>query len=172
MMKQLFLIVALLCALLVAGCATLTPEEKAAREAEAKEYVKKALATQKYKINITSMNPMRGNERTVSGPWLKVDSTTVECMLPYVGLDDIPHIKTPGEVRMGSRFEFKSAMREYVLTIDPKDERVVIRFKADDHGFECKFLIVIDEVGSARIHVEPEGRDFIDYEGRVVIQKK
>lgn len=162
----------LMAVLLVAACATLTPEEKAAREAAAKENVKTAVASQKYKINVTSMRPMRGMERTVSGPWLKVDSTTVECVLPYAGLDDIPHPKSPGEVRMGSRMEFKSEMRDYVLSIQPTDERAIISFKADDHGFECKFTVIIENTGSAKIHVEPKNRDFIDYEGSVVIQKK
>ena len=163
--NYLLLTIALVC--MMAACATLTPEEKAAREAATKESVKTAVASQKYKIYVTSIKPMRGNERTISGPWLKVDSTIVDCMLPYAGLDDIPHPKTRGEVRAGSKMEFKSEMRDYVLSIQPKDERAIISFKANDHGFECKFTIIIENTGSAKIHVEPENRDFIDYEGRV-----
>ena len=161
------IMIMLMAVLLMAACATLTPEEKAAREAVAKEKVKTAVASQKYKINITSMRPMRGVERSIAGPWLKVDSTTVECMMPYAGLDDTPHLKTPGEARLGSRIEFKSEVREYVLSIQPRDERAVISFMTDDHGIKCKFTIIIENTGSAKIHYEPEGRDFIDYEGRV-----
>jgi hypothetical protein len=163
--KHFFMIIALM--FMVAACATLTPEEKAAREAATKEKVKTAVASQKYKIYVSSMKPMRGNERTISGFWLKVDSTTMDCMLPYAGLDDIPHPKTRGEVRAGSKMEFKSEMRDYVLSIQPKDERAIISFKASDHGFECKFTVIIENSGSAKIHVEPETRDFIDYEGRI-----
>ena len=157
----------LMAVLLMAACATLTPEEKAAREAATKESVKTAVASQKYKIYVTSMKPMRGNERTISGFWLKVDSTMVDCMLPYAGLDDIPHPKTRGEVRAGSKMEFKSEIKDYVLSIQPKDQRAIVSFKASDHGFECKFTVIIENTGGAKIHVEPEKRDFIDYEGDV-----
>jgi len=164
-------VIMLMAVLLVAACATLTPEEKAAREAAVKEYVKSAVVKQKYKINISAMRPMRGMERSVSGPWLKVDSTTVECWLPYAGLDDVPHMKTRSEVRMDSKIEIKSEVKDYVTGIDPMEERAVIRFNAEDHGFKCKFTITIENTGKARIQYEPEGRDYIDYEGSVVIIK-
>ena len=165
-------IIMLMAALLVAACATLTPEEKAAREAAIKESVKTAVASQKYKINVNSVKPMRGIDRTVSGPFLKVDSNTVECFLPYAGLDDIPHLKTPGEFRLSSKIEIKSEMRDYLLAIDPIEEHAVITFKASDHGFDCKFHIIIENTGNAKIHVEPEKRDYIDDEGYVVLKKK
>ena len=144
-------IIMLMAALLVAACATLTPEEKAAREAAIKESVKTAVASQKYKINVNSVKPMRGIDRTVSGPFLKVDSNTVECFLPYAGLDDIPHLKTPGEFRLSSKIEIKSEMRDYLLAIDPIEEHAVITFKASDHGFDCKFHIIIENTGNAKI---------------------
>ena len=50
-------IIMLMAALLVAACATLTPEEKAARDAVVKEGVKTAVASQKFKINVTSLTP-------------------------------------------------------------------------------------------------------------------
>ena len=50
-------IIMLMAALLVAACATLTPEEKAARDAAVKEGVKTAVASQKFKINVTSLTP-------------------------------------------------------------------------------------------------------------------
>ena len=162
-------IILLMAVLLVAACATLTPEEKAAREAATKEYVKTAVVTKNYKINITSMRPMRGVERTISGHWLKVDSTTVECWLPYAGLDDIPHLKTRGEFRLSSKIELKSEMSNYLLAINPTEERVIISFNADNHGLDCKFKIVIENTGKAYIHVEPEKRDYIDYEGYLVL---
>lgn len=57
-------IIMLMAALLVAACATLTPEEKAARDAAFKEGVKTAVASQKFKINVTSVTPMRGTIST------------------------------------------------------------------------------------------------------------
>ena len=51
-------VIMLMAVLLVAACATLTPEEKAAREAAVKEYVKSAVVKQKYKykINISALS--------------------------------------------------------------------------------------------------------------------
>ena len=112
--------------------ATLTPEEKAAREAAVKEGVKAAVASQKFKINVTSVTPMRGTNRSLSGAFIKLDSTTVECFLPYAGRDDIPHMKTRGEVRMSSKIEIRGEVRDYLMGIDPADERAVVSFTASD----------------------------------------
>ena len=87
-------------ALLMVACAT--PEERAARQAENLKMVKAAVGSQQYKINVSSMKPMRGTSTTVMGRWLKIDGNTVDCSLPYVGRDDIPHMKTRGEVTFGS----------------------------------------------------------------------
>ena len=161
----------LMAALLVAACATLTPEQKAASEAAIKEGVKTAVASQKFKINVTSVIPMRAANRSVSGPFIKLDSTTVECYLPYVGRDDIPHMKTRGEMRMTSKIEIKSEMRNYLFAIDPNNERAVISFSASDLGVDYKFTITIENTGDTKIHVDPDKRDYIDYEGYVVIKK-
>ena len=168
-MKKVFMM--LMAALLVAACATLTPEQKAARDAAIKEGVKSAVASQKFKINVNSVTPMRGTRRSLSGPFIKLDSTTVECYLPYAGLDDIPHMKTPGEMRMTSKIEIRSEVRDYLLAIDPVDERSVVSFTASDLGVDYKFTITIENTGDAKIHVDPDKRDEIDYEGYVVIKK-
>lgn len=137
-------------ALLVAACATLTPEEKAAREAAIKESVKTAVASQKYKINVNSVKPMRGIDRTVSGPFLKVDSNTVECFLPYAGLDDIPHLKTPGEFRLSSKIEIKSEMRDYLLAIDPIESVLSSRSRP------AITALIVSSTSSSRIRVMPK----------------
>ena len=128
----------LMAALLVTACATLTPEEKAARDAAVKEGVKAAVASQKFKINVTSVTPMRGTNRSLSGAFIKLDSTTVECFLPYAGRDDIPHMKTRGEVRMSSKIEIRGEVRDYLMGIDPADERAVVSFTASDLGVDYK----------------------------------
>ena len=156
--------------LLMAACATLTPEEKAAREAAVKEKVKTAVVSQKYRINVTSMKPERGISHSVSTAWLKVDSTTVEWMLPYAGRDDIPHMKSRAEVRMGSKIDFKSDIKDYVCGIQPGDGRAIIKFKVEN-GIEYKFTVTIENNGNAKINLEPEGSDKIEYEGYVNISK-
>lgn len=55
-----------------------------------------------------------------------MDSTVVECWLPYAGLDDVPHPKTPNEVRLGSKIELKSQVWDYVTAIQPVDEYAII----------------------------------------------
>ena len=148
-------IIMLMAALLVTACATLTPEEKAAREAAVKEGVKTAVAS----------------NRSLSGAFIKLDSTTVECFLPYAGRDDIPHMKTRGEMRMTSKIEIRGEVRDYLMGIDPADERAVVSFTASDLGVDYKFTITIENTGSAKIHVDPDKRDYIDYEGYVVVKK-
>lgn len=165
------IIMMLMAALLVAACATLTPEQKAARDAAIKEGVKSAVASQKFKINVTSVTPMRGTNRSLSGAFIKLDSTTVECFLPYAGRDDIPHMKTRGEMRMTSKIEIRGEVRDYLMGIDPVDERAVVSFTASDLGVDYKFTITIENTGSAKIHVAPDKRDYIDYEGYVVVKK-
>lgn len=165
------IIMMLMAALLVAACATLTPEQKAARDAAIKEGVKSAVASQKFKINVTSVTPMRGTNRSLSGAFIKLDSTTVECFLPYAGRDDIPHMKTRGEMRMTSKIEIRGEVRDYLMGIDPVDERAVVSFTASDLGVDYKFTITIENTGSAKIHVDPDKRDYIDYEGYVVVKK-
>lgn len=165
------IIMMLMAALLVAACATLTPEQKAARDAAIKEGVKSAVASQKFKINVISVTPMRGTNRSLSGPFINLDSTTVECFLPYAGRDDIPHMKTPGEMRMTSKIEIRGEVRDYLMGIDPVDKRAVVSFTASDLGVDYKFTITIENTGSAKIHVDPDKRDYIDYEGYVVVKK-
>lgn len=165
------IIMMLMAALLVAACATLTPEQKAARDAAIKEGVKSAVASQKFKINVISVTPMRGTNRSLSGAFIKLDSTTVECFLPYAGRDDIPHMKTRGEMRMTSKIEIRGEVRDYLMGIDPVDERAVVSFTASDLGVDYKFTITIENTGSAKIHVDPDKRDYIDYEGYVVVKK-
>ena len=165
-MKKIMLLT--MVALLMAACATLTPEEKAAREAERLENLRTAVINQRYKISITSMKPIRGTSRSVSGGhWIKVDSTSLDCSLPYAGLDDVPHMKSRAEVKMDSKLDFRSDIQDYILQLHPNDKSATITFKADFHGLEQKFRIIIDAGGNAKIHLEPEGRDMIDYEGRV-----
>ena len=161
-MKQFMLMIA---ALLMVACAT--PEERAARQAENLKMVKAAVGNQQYRINVTSMRPMRGTTTNVMGRWLKIDGNTVDCSLPYLGRDDIPHMKTRGEMRMDSKLEFKAEIQNYLLKLEAKKKRGVITFSTKYGGDEYQFNITVDNTGSARIRVTPEDRDYIDYEGDV-----
>ena len=151
----------LLSVLLLTACATLTPEERAARVAE----LKTAVGDRHYRINITSMTPMRGVSHTVFNHWLKVDGDKVTCDLPYLGRNDIPHPKTPAELHMDSRLDFEALITDYALRLDPANKRAVITFNTASGIDKYKFKIVMESSGLARVHVDPDERDFIDYEG-------
>ena len=163
MMKQFMLMI--VAALLMVACAT--PQERAARQAENLKMVKAAVGSQQYRINITSMTPMRGTTTNVMGRWLKIDGNTVDCSLPYIGRDDIPHMKTRAEVRMDSKLEFNAEVENYLLKLEPKKKRGIVTFSTRYGGDEYQFNINVDNTGRARIRVTPEDRDFIDYEGNV-----
>jgi hypothetical protein len=163
MMKQFMLMI--VAALLMVACAT--PQERAARQAENLKMVKAAVGSQQYRINITSMTPMRGTTTNVMGRWLKIDGNTVDCSLPYIGRDDIPHMKTRAEVRMDSKLEFNAEVENYLLKLEPQKKRGIVTFSTRYGGDEYQFNIDVDNTGRARIRVTPEDRDFIDYEGNV-----
>ena len=162
-MKQFMLM--MIAALLMVACAT--PEERAARQAENLKMVKAAVGSQQYRINVTSMRPMRGTTTNVMGRWLKIDGNTVDCSLPYIGRDDIPHMKTRAEVRMDSKLEFKAEVQNYLLKLEAKKKRSVITFSTKYGSDEYQFYITVDNTGSATIRVTPEDRDYIEYEGNV-----
>lgn len=162
-MKQFMLM--MIAALLMVACAT--PEERAARQAENLKMVKAAVGTQQYRINVTSMRPMRGTTTNVMGRWLKIDGNTVDCSLPYIGRNDIPHMKTRAEVRMDSKLEFNAEVQNYLLKLEAKKKRGIVTFSTRYGGDEYQFNITVDNTGRAFIRVTPENRDFIEYEGNV-----
>ena len=157
--------------LLMVSCATLTPEEKAARQAERSKSVKESVSSMRYRINVSSMTPLRGQNRPIPGFWLKVDSTSVSCDLPYIGRDDIPHLKTPAEIRMDSRINLRFNVEDYLVEIDPEEESAVITFKTFDGSIYFRFNIEVEDDGDVRMRVTPEGRDYIDYEGSITSLK-
>ena len=162
-MKQFMLMI--IAALLMVACAT--PEERAARQAENLKMVKAAVGSQQYRINVTSMRPMRGTTTNVMGRWLKIDGNTVDCSLPYIGRNDIPHMKTRAEVRMDSKLEFNAEVQNYLLKLEAKKKRGIVTFSTRYGGDEYQFNITVDNTGRAFIRVTPENRDFIEYEGNV-----
>lgn len=155
----------LMAVLFLTACAT--AEERAARQAENLKMVKESVGSQKYRIDVTQMTPMRGTSHYVTARHLTINGNEVDCSLPYVGRDDIPHLKTRGEIRMDSRIEFKGEIQNYVLQLLPKKQSGVVTFTTKYEGDDLKFTITIDNSGQARIHLVQESRDYIDYEGTV-----
>ena len=162
-MKKLFLM--MIAMLMISACAT--TEEREARRAENLKMVKASVGSQQYRISITSMTPMRSNSKTVMGRWLKIDGNKIDCSLPYVGREDIPHMKTRGEMRMDSKIEYRGDVQDYLLQYQPSKKCGIITFKINYSGDDYKFRIVVDNTGTSRIRLTPEDRDYIDYQGTV-----
>ena len=162
MKKILMMIVAVMA---MVSCAT--SEERAARQAENLKMVKASIGSQQYRISVTSMTPMRGTSNTVMGRWLKIDGNQLDCSLPYVGREDIPHMKTRGEMRMDSKIEYRGEMQNYLLQYQPQKKCGIVTFKINYSGDDYQFRIVVNNTGTANIRLTPEDRDFIDYQGSV-----
>ena len=135
-------------ALLLACCATLSPEQKAAQEAARAKSVRTSLANQQYRIKVTSATPMRGITHQVMGHWVKINGDKFSCDLPYVGRDDFYRSKTIDDRRLDSKLTFESVMENYLL------ERYDV-------------TIVIEDNGKSEIRVSPEEREYIEYQGVV-----
>ena len=154
------------------GLSKLTPEEKAARRAAEEQTIREAVIHRHYRISVSSMTPLRAETFYISGPWITVDSTTVECSVPYLGRDDMPHFKTRGEMRMDSKLEFKAETEDYLVELNPEDQSILVSFKTSFRGSDYTFHITIDNISQARVRVIPSDRDEITYEGTVYASER
>lgn len=163
--KQLYFLAAVLL-LTACGAMNLTPEERAKRKAALEIAAKQSLVERHFRINVTELKTERGGDHfPVSGSWLKVDSNTVDCDLPYIGLDDIPRLKTRAEKRWDSRINFTGSIEDYLHVYNTETNTGTISFKSHYRGMDYKFTIVVEHVPDVLIIVQPEARDDIFYEG-------
>lgn len=168
-MKKVLLM--LICAVMLMSCgaAKLSPEERAARKAAIEANAKKAIAEQNFRINITMVRPMFGQNQTVSGYWIKVDSTHVQCYMPRIRPDYLPQfeVRVSGERGQDKRLDFMSPIDEYLYTFNPETNVGLITFKTLFGGDEYKFYIQIENVDEARVRILPADRNEIECEGTV-----
>ena len=151
------------------GAARLSPEERAARKAAIEENAKKAIADQNFRINLTMVRPLFGQNLTVSGYWIKVDTTHVQCYLPKIYPDYNPHFDAPapGEKYNDMRLEFTSPIDEYLYTFNPETNVGLITFKTLYGGDEYRFYIQIENVDEARVRILPGDRNEVSCEGTI-----
>ena len=71
------------------------------------------------------------------------------------------------DMRMDSKIEYRGEVKDYLLQYQPKKKCGIITFKINYSGDDYKFRIIVDDSGTASIHLTPEDRDFIDYKGTV-----
>lgn len=171
------LMIAVASVMAACGVMNLSPEEKAKREAELEIAVNQALVERHFRINVSDMITQRSGDRFhVSGSWIKVDSTQVECELPYVGLDeyDLPYVglvdditlmETLDERRWDSYISFSGPIEDYLHVYDVSTNTGTITFKSLYRGSDYKFTITVEHIPEVRIWVQPEDCDDIFYEG-------
>lgn len=168
-MKKVLLM--MVCAVMMVSCgaAKLSPEERAARKAAIEENAKKAISEQNFRINITMVRPMFGQNMTVSGYWIKVDTTHVQCYLPKIRPDETfkVEVMAPGEKYQDRRLEFSSPIDEYLYTFNPETNVGLITFKTMYGGEEYKFYIQIEHVDEARVRILPGSRNEVACEGTI-----
>lgn len=161
----------MVCAVLMMSCgaAKLSPEERAARKAAIEQNAKKAIDEQNFRINITMVRPMFGQNQTVSGYWIKVDTTHVQCYLPKIRPDNSFEVEVmaPGEKYNERRLEFSAPIDDYLYTFNPETNVGLITFKALYAGDEYKFYIQIENVDEARVRILPAARNEIACEGTI-----
>ena len=159
----------MVCAVMMVSCgaAKLSPEERAARQAAIEQNAQKAIAEQNFRINLTMVRPMFGQNQTVSGYWIKVDSTHVQCYIPKIRPDDPPQFKTSPREYADRKLEFTSPLDEYLYTFNPETNVGLITFKTFFGGDEYRFYIQIENVDEARVRILPGDRDEVACEGTI-----
>ena len=161
-MKKIFVSMVLVCLALVmlSGCAT--SEERAARAAEQKKKVVKALTERNYKISVDRMYMSRGGSKSVSyGYSVEVRNDSLISYLPYFGRAySVPYGGGKGlnfSERIGSYSEFMEKNGKRHIEIGLKNE-------------EDTYLYTIEvfDNGKSSIDVQSRQRERISYSGDVV----
>ena len=158
-MKQIFIVTSLLLSILLSGCSSmkgLTTEDKNAKEVALREAIEK----REFIINVDRMNPTGGRSRALTTSYsLEVNGEDVKSHLPFAGRAyNIPYGGGEGLI-------FNSKISEYVSTIDAKG-KTVIEFRTRTKEDQFVYRIEIYPNGSASVHVRPNNRQAISFNGR------
>jgi hypothetical protein len=166
-MKKVLLMMVSALLLMSCGASRLSPEERAVRRAAIEENAKKAIADQNFRINVTMVRPMFGQNQTVSGYWIKVDTTHVQCYIPKIRPDDQPQFRTSPRDYADRKLEFTSPLDEYLYTFNSETNVGLITFKTLFGGDEYRFYIQIENVDEARVRILPGDRNEVSCEGTI-----
>jgi len=155
MKKYLFVILA---AILIA-CGSMTPAEKAERQARLAQAVDKALAERHYKVRISMMYPNRGMAVNVTSDYsLEVKGDTLVSYLPYFGRAyNVPYGGGKGLNFTALISEYSSEKNRHGATV------VTIKVKNDEDVYS--YLLEIYDNGSTTINLMARERESINYSG-------
>lgn len=159
MMKkyQVSIVMALLAAVLVGGCAT--SEERAAQKAEQVKKVTAALNGRQYKIAIARMYPMNGPSKTVTyGYSVEVKNDSLFSYLPYFGRAyNVPY-------GGGKGLNFSAPIGSYQEEVAKNGKRRIEIGLTNEEDTYLYILEVFDN-GSSTVSVTSRQREQISYSG-------
>ena len=148
-------------ALLMVACSTLTPAEKAERQAKVAQAVEKALAERHYKVGVSMMFPSRGKAVNVSPDYsLEVKGDTLISYLPYYGRAyNVPY-------GGGKGLNFTAPISGYSSEKGRKGA-TLITIKVNNEEDILTYLLEIYDTGSTSIDVTSRERESIRYSGEM-----
>lgn len=148
-----------LAAIGIAGCAAMktSPSEKA----QIAESIDSCVRNGNFRMDIRTMEPLRGASRNVNDFSVSVKGDTLNSALPFFG---VVHSAPYGG---GKGLNFTSHIDSYVVTEKKKGHyQVDVRTKTDEDQFVYTFNIF--DSGYASLTVVSQNRDNISYTGVLV----
>ena len=154
---QVSIVMALLAAVLLCGCAT--SEERAAQKAEQVKKVTAALNRRQYKIAIARMYPMNGPSKTVTyGYSVEVKNDSLFSYLPYFGRAyNVPY-------GGGKGLNFSAPIGSYQEEVAKNGKRRIEIGLTNEEDTYLYILEVFDN-GSSTVSVMSRQREQISYSG-------
>lgn len=157
-MKRKLFVCALAAVALLSGCGTLreSPEEKARVAAQ----VERRLDARSFRVDIESMQPLRGPRQILSTPYaIIIHDDRINSHLPYRGVAyQVPY----GGGKVLTFEDDIQTYRDY-----PQGDRRVVDLVVDNEEDILRYHFEIFPNGKVALHVDARNRQSIDYTGRV-----
>lgn len=158
-MKQ--LLMCCLTVIVLAACATLTPEQKVQRA----QQVEQAINNRHLYIDVRTAQSARGFTRHVNDYSLEISNDTVRSYLPYYGRAwNVPY-------GGGSALNFTELTTDWTVT-QPKAGQWKLRFTVRHEQDEHLYSIDLYDNGAAYISVQSRERELMNYEGAFDFDRK
>lgn len=153
-----------LIAIVVMACNTLSPAERAERDARIAQAVEKALAARRYTVEISTMYPSHGRVRQVSPEFgLLVKGDTLMSYLPYVGRAySVPY-------GGGTGLNFTEPIEEYKAE-KGKNGTTQILIKVSHEADLLSYQLEVFDNGNTTINLTSRERESISYSGNLVVK--
>lgn len=161
MKKTINIILTVMGVLVLVACSSLTPAEKAERQAKRAQAVEQALAARHYRVSVNMMYPRRGKAKTVSSDYgLEVKGDTLVSYLPYFGRAyNVPY-------GGGKGLNFTETFTEYhSQKLSNGATQVLIKVKNEEDVYN--FTLEIFDNGSTSIDLNSRERESINYSGNM-----